>query len=244
MINNAKENNRKGLFFITTGLLLIAAAIFLTAYNLYDNRRAAASAKEVLCQLEEEIQISIQETSQNMIKRTDVYETDVTDTNERKTNVVTETGERSAEHTAETIIPDYILNPLMDMPEKTVDGSNYIGILTIPSLALELPVISDWNYNSLKTAPCRYSGSVYQKNLVICGHDYSSHFGNLKLLGIGDTAIFTDMDGNTFSYTLAEMEILQPSDIEEMENSGWSMTLFTCTIGGQNRLTLRFELME
>ena len=51
----------------------------------------------------------------------------------------------------------------MPMPEETIDGRSYIGVLEIPSLSLQLPVIGSWSYAELREAPCRYAGSAYQK---------------------------------------------------------------------------------
>ncbi|MGN1408934.1 MAG: sortase [Eubacteriales bacterium] len=233
-----KKSNSKGSIFIIIGLLLIVAAIFLTAYNLYDNRRAEKSVAQVLLQLEGSI---ASETAAELIE-----EPEFTSSNDNENIAIPETTEAAPESASpdEIIIPDYILNPKMDMPEKAVEDNSYIGVLRIPSLGLELPIISEWSYDSLKTAPCRYSGSAYQDNLVICGHDYTSHFGRLKYLEEGDTAVLTDMDGNVFTYELAETEILQPTAVDEMESGDWSLTLFTCTIGGQSRLTLRFVLIQ
>ncbi|MCD8017036.1 MAG: sortase [Oscillospiraceae bacterium] len=126
-----------------------------------------------------------------------------------------------------------------------IDGDEYIGILTIPSLALELPIMADWSYPKLKIAPCRFSGSVWTDDMVICGHNYSRHFGNLKYLEQGNTVIFTDVDGNVFSYEVAETVILQPTDVEELlsQDSGdWDLTLVTCTVGGKTRVTVRCVL--
>lgn len=233
-----KKSNSKGSIFIIIGLLLIVAAIFLTAYNLYDNRRAEKSVAQVLMKLEMSI---TSETAAELIE-----EPEFTSSNDNENIAIPKSEETAQESAApdEIIIPDYILNPKMDMPEKAVEDNSYIGVLRIPSLGLELPIISEWSYDSLKTAPCRYSGSAYQDNLVICGHDYTSHFGRLKYLEEGDTAVFTDIDGNVFTYELAETEILQPTATDEMESSDWSLTLFTCTIGGQSRLTLRFVLIQ
>lgn len=140
---------------------------------------------------------------------------------------------------AEEEIPDYILNPDMEMPIKTVDGVDYIGVLSIPSLELELPIISEWSYQNLKIAPCRYSGSAYNQSLVICAHNYASHFGNLEKLDIGEKITFADVDGNVFYYKVASMEVLSPSATEEMEESEYPLTLFTCNITGRSRITLR-----
>jgi len=138
-------------------------------------------------------------------------------------------------------IPDYILNPQMDMPEQDVDGIAYIGYLEIPALELNLPIISQTTYPNLRKAPCRYSGSAYLDDLVIGAHNYSSHFGGLGRLSQGDALTFTDMDGNVFHYRVADFEILQPYQVEELCSADWDLSLYTCTFGGQTRLTVRCE---
>lgn len=142
----------------------------------------------------------------------------------------------------DTSMPDYMLNPDMEMPTQTIDGIDYIGVLEIPSLNLELPVISQWSYPNLRIAPCRYSGSAYSGGLVIAAHNYDSHFGRLKTLQTDDEVIFTDIDGNTFTYKVAVMEILEPLATEEMKSEEWDLSLFTCTIGGRSRVTVRCVL--
>ena len=112
------------------------------------------------------------------------------------------------------------------------------------ALELELPVISQWDYPALKVAPCRYSGSLYQDNLIICAHNYASHFGKLKELQPGDTVLFTDMDEHVVTFQVVERETLNPMDAEGMEAGDWDLTLFTCTIGGQTRVTIRLERVE
>lgn len=138
-------------------------------------------------------------------------------------------------------IPFYINNPDMEMPTMIFDGHAYIGRLDIPSLGLSLPVISEWSYPALRVAPCRYSGSAYQNNLIIAGHNYKSHFGKLRRLSYGDSVLFTDVDGNVFEYQVVEIEQLSPTNVEELEDGKWPLTLFTCTIGGRDRVTIRCD---
>lgn len=142
----------------------------------------------------------------------------------------------------ETEVPMYVRYPDMEMPTVEVDGNLYIGTLEIPALELSLPVMSEWSYPKLKIAPCRYTGSAYQNNMVIAAHNYATHFGQLKNLTPGDSILFTDADGNLFSYQVGELEVLGPTDIEDMVDSGWELTLFTCTYGGKTRLTVRCQL--
>ncbi|MCD8007710.1 MAG: sortase [Clostridiales bacterium] len=128
-----------------------------------------------------------------------------------------------------------------------IDGYAYIGTLSIPSYGLELPVMSQWSYPGLKIAPGRYTGSPQSDNLIICGHNYERHFGNLKYLEAGDEITFTDVKGNVYTYQVEEVLILQPTDVEEMvsQDAGeWDLTLFTCTIGGRTRVTVRCSRTE
>lgn len=137
-----------------------------------------------------------------------------------------------------------VFDPDMEMPTVQLDGYEYIGILRIQALSLELPVMSEWSYSALKIAPCRYAGSAYSGDLVIAAHNYSSHFGQIKRLSSGDELSFTDTNGNVFYYTVAEVETLSPFATEEMTSSGWDLTLFTCTVGGASRVTVRCEKVE
>lgn len=223
-MRNEEKNSRKqeGLLLITIGLLLIAAALFLVSYNLYDELRAEQSARQAVTQLD--AYLPAEAAPEAPSDSAGDHEPLVSD-------------ER-------TVVPDYVLSPNMEMPVETINGIDFIGVLRIPALELELPIISEWNYHNLKTAPCRYSGSAYLNNLIICGHNYTSHFGTLKNLWEGDIATFTDIDGNVFIYKMVERETLNPTDIEGMESGNWDLTLFTCTVGGQSRVTIRFELEE
>lgn len=136
-------------------------------------------------------------------------------------------------------VPAYILDPDMEMPTREVDDKLYIGVLEIPALALELPVISAWSNDLLQSAPCRYKGSAYQDDLIIAAHNYEGHFGRLNQLHEGDAVAFTDVDGNLFSYTVSRIEELSGTAVEQMESGEWDLTLFTCTLGGRSRVTVR-----
>ena len=136
-------------------------------------------------------------------------------------------------------IPDYLLNPYMEMSTVEIDEYRYIGKVSISALDLELPVMDTWDYKRMKIAPCRYVGTVYLPGFVICAHNYTSHFGRLKNLSPGDEVTFTDMAGNVFSYKVAEVETLAPTAVEEMKSKDWDLTLFSCTIDGGARVTVR-----
>lgn len=133
----------------------------------------------------------------------------------------------------------YKMNPDIEMPTKTINGIKYIGVLEVPKLSLQLPVMSHWSPDGLKIAPGRYKGSVYKRNIIIAGHNYRSHFSRLKTLDIGSKIWFIDLEGNRFEYKVSDIEIIKGTDVKQMEKGKWDMTLFTCTYGGQNRMALR-----
>lgn len=140
--------------------------------------------------------------------------------------------------------PEYILNPDMKMPVKKINGMDYIGVLRVPALNLKLPVLNKWSYDNLTVSPCRYIGSVYLNNLIIAAHNYRSHFAYLRELQQGDSVSFTDMSCNRFNYEVVETEILLPEQVDEMKSGDWDLTLFTCTFGGEYRITVRCKLVN
>lgn len=131
-----------------------------------------------------------------------------------------------------------------EMSVTYIEGNAYIGMLSIPSENLSLPVMNEWDYSRLKTAPCRYDGSVYQDNLIVAAHNYPEHFGKLKDLKTGDEILFSDVDGNQFSYSVTAVEELKSNDVEKIEEGEWDLTLFTCTTGGRKRVTVRCTKAE
>lgn len=130
-----------------------------------------------------------------------------------------------------------------EMTKVEIDGDAYIGYLSIPSMDVMLPVMNEWNAQNLETAPCRYAGSVKTNDMVIAAHNYASHFGKLKQLSVGDLVSFTDMDGVVFQYKVVETGVIEPDAIEKVTDSGFALTLFTCTYSGQNRIAVWCEKM-
>lgn len=211
-----KKKNRIGNILKGAGLILVTAAVLLLVYNLWDGHRARESEEAILAEY-------LQENKK-------ASESPDASDKEDKQN-----------------IPDYLLNPDMDMPEYTLKSLGdvaCIGILEISALDLELPVISSWSYSSLRLAPCRYSGSAYKGDLVIAAHNYQSHFGGLRTLPEGSEVFFTDAVGNRFSYYVAVTEALTPWSVDDMTSGEWPLTLFTCTLDSQNRVTVRCEYSE
>ena len=221
-----RKRNFKGIPTMIVGLLLIAAALVLACYNIWDEQRAGAASDDLLTRLESVIISGKQDDDSDSVA-----------------NQGSQGGSPVSTLQPE-VQPLYVQNPGMEMPVITIEQEDYIGTLSIPSLDLTLPVLDDWSYPKLKKAPCRYVGSVYQGDMIIAAHNYATHFGSINKLRAGDKVTFKDADGNTFIYEVIDLEILQPTDVEAMQTGDWDLTLFTCTVGGSTRVTVRCEKVD
>lgn len=201
--------------FIAMGLVLLLAAAGVAAYNIIDERNADAESAMVLSKVEEVIPEGVTRQDNEAIEDPEEWE-----------------------------IPAYVLDPEREMPIVEIDGYQYIGVLEIPSIELELPIMCTWDDEKLKVTPCRYKGSAYQNDLIIAGHNYRSHFNPLKNFEGGEEVIFTDVEGNKFTYEVGDVEIMKGTEVERMEAGDWDLTLFTCTYNGQSRFALRCDLVD
>ena len=135
--------------------------------------------------------------------------------------------------------PDYERIENLQLPVGIIDGLVCVGIINIPTQNLELPVIAEFSMEDLDTAPCLYFGSPYTKDLVICAHNFDSHFQRIMNLVQGDPVTFIDMDGNEFNYEVGLSEVLDPYAVDKMTSGEWDLTLFTCTFDSGSRVTVR-----
>lgn len=126
-----------------------------------------------------------------------------------------------------------------ELPLMEFDGYSLMGILTAPSVDVELPILGEWNYTLLQVAPCRYSGSIAEENLILLGHNFKSHFDSLKNIAVDDPVEFLSADGELHKYTVAEIEMLHKYDVDKLERDEYALTFFTCTRGGEHRLVIR-----
>ena len=210
---------------IALGLLLVAAALGLCGYNLWDSQRAGQAAASALEQLAPQVQ--------EAVKTAPVYmPAEITYISEPSHHVAT-----GSDDIVE--YPDFVLNPKMDPPAQVIDGNSYIGILTIPSMGQSFPIMKTSSEENLKISPCCYSGSPYTDDFVIAGHNYITHFGSLGDVSIGDKVNFADLDGNLFDYEVVEVTLLPATAVEEMVTGDWDLTIFTCTVSRQDRITVR-----
>ena len=224
---------------MTAGLLLIAAALCLVLYNRWDSHRAGVAsenAREVLL-VSIEHKLSGSQSGSLPQSGGEGFQTPAS-------------GTAQVPDTPETLIQALQSRPTLPdevpavpvMPVEELDGESYIGLLEIPALNLSLPVIENWDYEKLKVAPCRYAGSYYMNDLVICAHNYQDHFASLQYIKVGEDVYFTNTDGEVIHYIVSNRQTVLPTQIDLMIDNTqetWDMTLFTCYTGGRTRCAVR-----
>lgn len=245
---------KKGSLLIGAGIVCLAAAAVLVGYNLWDDHRAGESAEAALTAVRQQMSAAPSETpafvpalpeQTEESGEPDEENAENTEYTEADSDTQPGTGESSGAEQGvfppESGTPDYVLNPRMDPPRAKVGQDCYIGVLEIPDAGLTLPIYDDYTEERLKSSPCRFSGSPYLSNMVIAGHNYGHHFSPIKKLSPGAEIRFTDMDGNCFVYSVSEIEIIGPEDVQAMTTGAWDLTLFTCTLDPppRNRYTVR-----
>ncbi|MCD8130464.1 MAG: sortase [Lachnospiraceae bacterium] len=201
---------------IELGTVLILSAVLLFLYNQWEAARAQEAAQQTAMLLEAAIW---EGDSDSATVKVEIVEREGTEAEEAGTEEATET--------------------VIEILEE-----DYIGLLEIPGFGLELPVMAEWSYAGLKTAPGRYSGYAADGDLVICGHNYERHFGKLSSLETGDTITFTAADGTVYIYEVTGVTTLRPTEVEELLSGDWDLSLFTCTVGGQARVVVRCAMAE
>ena len=219
-----------GMICIILGVCCLLTAIGFVIYNRCEEENGATTSQTLL----ENVQLVIQQEEQPTEAPTQSISPEAT---EPESTQPVEPSVQIPQETEVETLPQ-------EMPTVPAGDYTSIGILSIPVLELELPILADWSYEKLKSAPCHYYGTYYESNFVIAGHNYTAHFGKLSHLQAGDLILFTDATGTVHCYEVVLLETLAATATEEMITSGFDLSLYTCTLGGSNRITVRCKAVN
>lgn len=214
------KREKAGFVLIALGVFCIGAAMGVFTGQYMDSRRAGKSVQKRLGYVREYIE-KVQSGEESVV---------IPGSGQNADAAVSEDGQP---------VPMYSVDPETAMPLAVINGDTYIGILSLPSLGLEMPVTSICTLDSLRYTVGRYYGSARTGDLVIAGHNYQSGFGKLRQLSIGQQISFTEMDGTLHTYTVQELEVVDPESIPYMIQGDWALSLYTCTYSGKQRFTVR-----
>lgn len=128
-------------------------------------------------------------------------------------------------------------------PAEPWEDLDVAGVLSIPDLGLELPVLAQSDEDLLQIAVGCFSGTYAPQpdRLIIAGHNYRGHFGRLDELSIGAAVCFQPLSGeeSTYTYTVEAVEWIDADDLDALYTGEWDMTLLSCNFDRSKRILIR-----
>ena len=226
-----KKKAFKFEFFLSVFLLCVLSSYAI--YAEYDRNKSEEVSKEILQE------ISFQDTTKLVDEVVIVV----------RLNAIPE--EKNVTTTQVVQIEQKIEVP--DEQKLTAsDGTIYytIGVINIPSINVNYPILSTYTDELLKIAPCRFHGPNPNEvgNLCIAGHNYknSKFFSKVPNLQLGDKIEITDLSGRMLTYTVYDKFIVNPDELEctsQLTNGNKEITLITCTNDNKQRHIIKARVM-
>ena len=131
--------------------------------------------------------------------------------------------------TLRTLIPE----PQGAVPEErrdnsmsvlSIDGADFVGVIEMPRYESALPVCANWGH--LTKYPCRFSGSIYDSTLQIGATSQKGQYDFYREISVGDTVIFTDVEGNRYTYIVTNLQYESHADQTILNREESALTLF------------------
>ena len=223
---------------MTAGAVLVIAALLLFSRNRMEDYRAGKQAEETLRAVEAAMDVRGADGETETTAAPDAAEPAAAAAANAPGASASPGAATAGTETGSSGLP---APPALDMPTVRTGSYDYIGYLDFPGYGLTMPVAAEFSFPAMEISPCRHTGSVYNDNLVVAGHNYKTEFDVLFRIKAGDTVTFTDVDGNVFTYTVREFVSVTPDDSDTVMNSGYALTMYTCNWDTTERVTVFCE---
>ena len=226
-----KKKAFKFEFFLSVFLLCVLSSYAI--YAEYDRNKSEEVSKEILQE------ISFQDTTKLVDEEVIVVRLNASPEEKNVTTTQVVQIEQKIE------VPD-------EQKLTASDGTIYytIGVINIPSINVNYPILSTYTDELLKIAPCRFHGPNPNEvgNLCIAGHNYknSKFFSKVPNLQLGDKIEITDLSGRMLTYTVYDKFIVNPDELEctsQLTNGNKEITLITCTNDNKQRHIIKARVM-
>ncbi|MGN1327782.1 MAG: sortase, partial [Clostridia bacterium] len=177
-----KKKIYKIRFFLSVFLICVLFSYYIYAES--DRNKSEEVSQQILASLENNNNENVDTTTKNIVNDVIIVALDEVQSNYAEPEIETVPLETESEATY-----------------TTDQGESYTtdAILTIPSLDISYPVLSETSEELLKISLNKYWGPEPNKigNYCIVGHNYANGklFGKLSQMEIGDIATLKDMSG-------------------------------------------------
>ena len=226
-----KKKAFKFEFFLSVFLLCVLSSYAI--YAEYDRNKSEEVSKEILQE------ISFQDTTKLVDEEVIVVRLNAIPEEKNVTTTQVVKKKKKIE------VPD-------EQKLTASDGTIYytIGVINMPSINVNYPILSTYTDELLKIAPCRFHGPNPNEvgNLCIAGHNYknSKFFSKVPNLQLGDKIEITDLSGRMLTYTVYDKFIVNPDELEctsQLTNGNKEITLITCTNDNKQRHIIKARAM-
>ena len=214
--------SKKGLYKIELciSILLICLLSSIYIYGAYDREKTEQVSQEILAEVDNTIKPTADDVMV-LVLSDNAEEITEEDNIHDDVNAMTYTSESGKEYTTD-------------------------AVLSIPSIGIEYPVLSETSEELLKVSLNKYWGPNPNEvgNYCIVGHNYrnDAFFGNLHKLKNGEKVYLRDMSGRTIEYQIYNSYIVEPTDTRcttQLTNGRKELTLITCANYGTQRLVVK-----
>lgn len=130
--------------------------------------------------------------------------------------------------------------------DQKIGEYKVIGIINIPKIGIEYPILEKTNKESLDLSITKFWGEkINQKgNVVLAGHNRLNNtmFGKIDKLENGDIIELTDSQMIIVKYQVFDKYIIDPNDIDcifPVDENAREVTLITCSNRDKNRLVVK-----
>lgn len=154
--------------------------------------------------------------------------------------------EQVAQKTIEKIKVQVKEQNLTEEIDEEIQGYKVVGIITIPKIEVEYPILEETNNESLSLSVTKFWGNKINEigNVTIAGHNNlnGAKFGRIDELENGDIIELTDIQNVTIKYEVFDTYTIDPNDIScilQVEEGTREVTLITCKNGKNNRFIVK-----
>lgn len=123
-----------------------------------------------------------------------------------------------------------------------VDGNDFIGVLEMPKYGCILPVGGEWG--KVSKFPCRFDGNIYERNMQIGATTQKGQYEFFREITVGDSLLFTDMEGNLYTYSVSDIRYTNNADRAYLESEEADLTLFLKNIYAFEYIVVFCEVLD
>lgn len=116
------------------------------------------------------------------------------------------------------------------MPMANIDNHDFIGIIEFESNGRVFPIGAYWD--SVRTFPCRYYGSVYDGSIIIGANNQKGQIDFVKNICAYDKIYFIDTLGNRYIYNVTDIKYSKNINNDVLDKGEHDFTLFVRNIYG------------